>query len=89
MERSLIQQRMSIERERLAGIFSLILGCLGTCLVTVVFILGERGDVLWIQLVVWLGWVAVGVMMLVWSRRRMSGFEAEHGAGAGKQDYVR
>lgn len=89
MERSLIQQRMSIDRERLAGIFSLILGCLGFLGGAVIFSWGERGLGLWFQLAMWLRWVAVGVTMLVRSRRRMRDFEAEHGVGAGTQDYVR
>ncbi|NQX34287.1 hypothetical protein [Herbiconiux sp. VKM Ac-2851] len=87
MGRSVIQQRISIDRQRVVGIVLLCLGVLGTGLGVWSSIAGGPGVP--ISAVVSAAWVVAGVVALTRSRRRRIALEQEHGAGAGVQKPVR
>ncbi|GLK18131.1 hypothetical protein [Herbiconiux flava] len=87
MGRSVIQQRISIDRQRVVGIVLLCLGVLGTGLGVWSSI--ARGPGVPISAVVFAAWVVAGVVALTRSRRRRIALEREHGPGAGVQRPVR
>lgn len=83
---SLIQQRMSIDRQRTQGWvlfgFGAVLGALSLIEIAI------DHDVSWFRwagLVVMAGLALSGLRMRHQSERRRAAFEAEHGANAGKQ----
>lgn len=86
---SLIQQRMQLDRQRLWGLWAL---CSSAFLVTtqVINLVNDASEIwAWLGLGLWLGGAAIGLIILLRSRRARKKFEALHGAGAGRQDHVR
>jgi hypothetical protein len=86
MARSLTQQRIAIDRQRVIGIVLITLGTAGTVLGICSAIAGSSG--LPISAVSLLLWIPVGIATVARARRRRIRFEATHGASAGKRDAV-
>ena len=82
---SLIQQRLALRRQRLWGLFSLIIGLLGVAAGAAMFAASPDRSSSWWMMAVWAGWGPFGAVTLIRYRRRVEVFEAEHGKGAGEQ----
>ena len=87
MGRSVIQERIAIDRQRVVGIVLVCLGVLGTGLGVWSSVAGGPGVP--VSAVVFAAWVVGGVVALRRSRQRRLALEREHGAGAGVQKPVR
>jgi hypothetical protein len=85
MAPGLIQQRMAIDRQRLAAVAALVVGGIGAALSLVMVGLGNGQWTAWFQMVLWVSWIVAGGATLVKYRRRIREFEGEHGVGAGRQ----
>ena len=87
MGRSVIQERIAIDRQRVVGIVLVCLGVLGTGLGLWSSVAGGPGVP--VSAVVFAAWVVGGVVALRRSRQRRLALEREHGPGAGVQRPVR
>lgn len=83
--KSLIQQRIAIDRTRVFGIVGISVGATGFVLMSVFALVEALPWSSWIPVFIWLVIVGGGVDNLRKARRRLRAFEAEHGAGAGEQ----
>jgi hypothetical protein len=81
MARSLIQERMSIDRQRLAGWLMTVGGSIGVALGLVTMLTNHTN---WAG-IAFVVWVPIGVAQLVRARKRRVSFENEHGYEAGRQ----
>lgn len=82
---SLIQQRHALNRQRLISMWLAIVGTV-MAIGDVSLLMSDPTAVWkWILLVVWLGWVAVGIGQFVRYRAAVRAFELEHGVDAGRQ----
>lgn len=86
---SLIQQRIAIDRQRTIGLIFLVLA--GALFLLGAFSLAtdpER-EFLWTGVIVFGANAVMGAVTLIGASSKRRAFEAEHGAGAGKQAPVR
>jgi len=83
--RSLTMQRIAIGRARTFAVVSIVLGAVGTVLAALLLLASRNPAIAVAQLVLWVGFIAVGVARLRIARRRLAAFEAEYGPGAGRQ----
>ncbi len=88
--KSLIQQRISLERARLVAVLTVVGGSLLVVAsgVSVVWRSSSPSIWQWWPVIFWCAFVCVGVVRLVRVRRRRLAFESEHGRDAGKQKPV-
>ncbi|MET1051255.1 MAG: hypothetical protein ABWX65_01315 [Mycetocola sp.] len=82
---SLIQQRMAIERQRTFGLIFLVLGGVSLPVAIIVTVASSSSWIPWIQIVVALVWIGLGLLGLLRYRREVGTFTGEHGVDAGKR----
>lgn len=85
---SLIQQRMSIDRQRIWGLWLLVDGALMAA-GGIGLVITQRSWSGALYIVLFTVVAVRGAIRLVSARRRRLAFESEHGNAAGKQDPVR
>lgn len=82
---SLIQQRIAIDRQRVLGTISVIIGGLGLLPGIILWLMDPSRWMNWLLIVVWLIFAIRGAVQLVHYRKALREFESANGVGAGKQ----
>jgi cytochrome c oxidase assembly factor CtaG len=83
--KSLIQQRLALNRDRMASIVTSSFGGIFMLLGIAQLAIGGNSTISWFQIVLGLVALVIGTVTGVRVRRKIRSFEREHGATAGKQ----